>query len=89
METIMRFFALLAIAGLGVGPAVAKECRTPDLPEGVRVQLPAECKDPVRTGSGRTNEQARLRSDSGMIDLGNGTKVQIGGRVRAEMGVRR
>jgi hypothetical protein len=85
----MRLVALLAIAVLGAGSAVAKECRTPDLPEGVRVQLPAECANPVRTGSGRPNEQARLRSESGTIDLGNGTKVQIGGRVRAEMGVRR
>jgi hypothetical protein len=88
VETIMKFLAILALALIGAGSAVAKECRTPDLPEGVRVQLPAECRDPVRTGKGREPDQARLRSESGMIDLGNGTKVRIGGRAGIDMGTR-
>jgi hypothetical protein len=85
----MRLVVLFAMAMLGAGSAVAKECRTPDLPEGVRVQLPAECRDPIRTGTGRSDGRSHLRSEGGTIDLGNGTKLQIGGRVRAEIGVRR
>jgi hypothetical protein len=84
----MRFLPILALALIGAGPAVAKECRTPDLPEGVRVQLPAGCDNPVRTGTGRKDDETRLRAEGGMIDLGNGTKVRIGGRARFDMGAR-
>ena len=36
------------------GPALAKECRMPDLPPGVRVKLPPGCKDarPDRSARG-------------------------------------
>lgn len=67
------------------GSALAKECRMPDVPPGVQVELPPECKGVVRSKQAGEN----VRADGGFIDLGNGTKVRVGGRVRAEMGVRR
>jgi hypothetical protein len=89
-EMFMKLLlASLVLALAGTESAVAKECRMPDLRPGVRVQLPPGCKDPIKTGVDRADEQSRLRSDAGSIDLGNGTKVKVGGRVRAEVGIRR
>ena len=79
-------FSLLLIAS--AGPALAKECRTPDLPPGVKVRLPPGCDDPIRTGRFEAEKQKSLKADQGFIDLGNGTQVRIGGRVRAETGLR-
>ena len=69
--------------------ALAKECRTPDLSPGVKVRLPPGCDDPIRTGRFEAEKQKSLKADQGFIDLGNGTQVRIGGRVRAETGFRR
>ena len=83
----MRAFLCVAVLVVGTG-AVAKECRMPDLPPGARVAIPPECRDVVRAReSGSAG--ARLKAQQGFIDLGGGTSVLIGGRVRAEMGVRR
>jgi hypothetical protein len=75
-------------AGLLVGctmPAEARDCRPADPPPGVRVQLPAGCEarnpQPVR---GPEPPRAQAGRDPGFVDLGNGTTVRIGGRVRAE-----
>lgn len=68
------------------GPAAAKGCRIPDPKPGQPLQVPAECKDSVRP---RHRDTDALRSDPGAIDLGNGTTVRIGGRIRAETGWRR
>ncbi len=67
------------------GSALAKECRMPDLPSGAQVHLPPECKGVVRTKQGSEN----VKADGGFVDIGNGTKVRVGGRVRAEMGISR
>jgi hypothetical protein len=85
----MRHPTCLALLLIGVSPAAAKDCRIPDVPPGVRVQLPPGCDDPARLGAVKGAVQGRMRADNGFIDLGNGTQVRIGGRVRAEMGVRR
>ena len=84
----MRVSICLAVLLMGTGPAVAKECRMPDLPADVRVAIPPECKDAVRVGDSGS-AQWELKADRGFIDLGGGTKVRIGGRVRAEYGFRR
>ena len=86
----MRLPVLSAILLIGASSsALAKECRTPDLPPGVKVRLPPGCDDPIRTGRFEAEKQKSLKADQGFIDLGNGTQVRIGGRVRAEMGFRR
>jgi len=85
----MKLLPVLALSLLGAGPAVAKECRMPDLPPGVRVQLPPGCREPVGTAPAKQDAREALRGEAGFVDLGNGTKVRIGGRVRAETGFRR
>jgi hypothetical protein len=67
-------------------PALAKECRIPDPKPGQPIQVPAECKDSIRSKPQKTDA---LKSKEGVINLGYGTTLQIGGRVRAEMGLRR
>jgi hypothetical protein len=71
------------------GPALAKECRMPDLPSGAHVQLPPGCRDLIHAGRFDREKQDSINSSQGFIDLGNGTQVRIGGRIRAEVGVRR
>jgi hypothetical protein len=85
----MRLAIVFAVLLAGsVSSALAKECRTSDLPPGVQVQLQPGCKAPLRADRTEARNQDRLRANEGFIDLGNGTQVRIGGRVRAEMGVR-
>lgn len=67
-------------------PALAKECRIPDAKPGQPIRVPAECKEAY---SAKNQQLQASKSDPGAIDLGNGTTVRIGGRVRAEMGWRR
>jgi hypothetical protein len=78
--------ALIVAAG---SPALAKECRIPDARPGIRVQLPPECRNLVQSGRAEAERREALRSDRGFINLGNGTQVRIGGRVRVEAGGRR
>jgi hypothetical protein len=84
----MRVSSCLAVLLIGMSPAVAKECRMPDLPPGARVPIPAECKNMVRVKDSNP-AQEDLKAHRGFIDQGGGTKVRIGGGVRAEYGVRR
>ena len=84
----MRVSICLAVLLMGTGPAVAKECRMPDLPPGAHVAIPPECRDTVRVKDSNPT-QGGLKADRGFINLGGGTKVRIGGRVRAEYGFRR
>jgi len=86
----MRLPIFLAIVlGTVGGSALAKECRMPDVPPGVRVQLPPGCKDPLEARRLEAQRQESLKANQGFVDLGNGTQVRIGGRVRAEVGGRR
>lgn len=84
MRSFIAAFALVAAV-----PAAAKECRMPDVPPGVRVQLPHGCDRFDKAAAAKASEQGVAKGEAGFIDLGNGTKVRIGGRVRAEMGVAR
>jgi hypothetical protein len=61
----------------------------PDVPPGVRVQLPPECKEAAKRDTTRPSERNAVRSEQGFVDLGNGTQIRIGGRVRGELGVSR
>lgn len=86
----MKLLSATAVLLIATGGSVlAKECRMPDVPPGVRVQLPPGCKDPIRSGRLEAGRQDSLRANQGFIDLGNGTQVRIGGRVRVEAGARR
>ena len=84
----MRFSAFLALLTISAVPAVAKECRMPDVPPDVHVQLPPECQDRTRKREAEPANQGYLRAEQGFMALGNRTSVRIGGRARAEMGVR-
>jgi hypothetical protein len=84
----VRLF-VVPLALIAAGPAVAKECRMPDVPPGMRVQLPPGCDRQERSGATDSPRRSGLRSESGFVDMGNGTTVRIGGRVRVEMGASR
>ena len=71
------------------GPALAKECRIPDAPPGVRIQLPPGCEVSARGGTYDGEKPNHVRGNQGFVDLGNGTQIRVNGRVRAEVGVRR
>lgn len=82
----MRLPALLiGLLTLAAGSAAAKECRMPDLPPGVQVRVPPECRDVVK----QRTDDSHVKEAPVAIDLGNGTTVRIGGRVRMETSVRR
>ncbi len=83
----MRIPTFLVCLMTGLTPAVAKECRMPDVPPGVQVQVPPECKDRVRTRQPEAKKPDAVRADQGFIDLGSGTQIRFGGRVRGEVGV--
>lgn len=71
------------------GSALAKECRIPDVPPGVRIQLPPGCEVSARGGTYEGQKSNHVRGNEGFIDLGNGTQIRVNGRVRAEVGIRR
>jgi hypothetical protein len=85
MRLTISFAAILAAAG----PALAKDCRIPEAVPGIRAQLPPECRNAVQTGQGKAGRREALPAKEGFIDLGNGTQVRVGGRVRVETGYRR
>jgi len=75
----------LMLAG-AAAPALAKECRIPHLPPGMEVRVPPGCEEPLPTKRAQADKREALKEDQGFIDLGNGTQLRIGGRVRSEMG---
>ncbi len=68
------------------GPALAEDCRIPDPKPGQAIKVPDACKEAVRPKE--RNVQAS-KTKPGEIDLGHGTTLSIGGRVRGEMGWKR
>ncbi len=83
----MKFLTVLALSLLVLaGPVLAKDCRIPDPKPGEALKVPDACKEAVRPKE--QNLQA-AKGEPGMIDLGSGTTLRIGGRVRGEMAVRR
>ena len=86
----MRLPIILSLLFMGIGgPVLAKECRMPDLPPGMKVRLPPGCDEPLPAKRSKSEGRDSLNANNGFIDLGNGTQVRIGGRVRAETGFRR
>lgn len=80
--------SLTILALAGNAPAAAKECRMPKAPPGVALQVPPECRQAEASKRDTSRSPEHLRSGNGFIDLGSGTQVRIGGRVRAEAGFR-
>ena len=73
---------ILAALFAGGGLAAERPRLCPDtLPDGAHLPPQPGCV-------GRDREPTRGRGD-GFVDLGNGTRVRIGGRAAAEYGVRR
>lgn len=72
-----------------LSPAAAAECRFTDVPPGVRVKPPLGCEaSRTRTGpvpvQAPAAERQKVGRTPGFIDLGNGTELRIGGRVRVD-----
>lgn len=69
-----------------VAPAWGRDCRPVETAPGVRVPPPG-----CRAAADRSAKAAPAtpRRERGVIDLGNGTKIRIHGRVRIEGGVTR
>jgi hypothetical protein len=86
MRLLTVIAALLVCAGT---PALAKECRMPDVPLGVQVQVPSECRDLMHVRRMQAERQDSLKANQGFVDLGNGTQVRVGGGVRVEATGRR
>ncbi|MGO4526585.1 hypothetical protein AB4097_17185 [Microvirga sp. 2MCAF35] len=61
----------------------------PAVPPGVPVQVPPECRDRLQDRRAQEERQDSVRASNGFIDLGNGTQVRVGGRIRAEAAGRR
>ena len=70
---------------VGSVPAGARDCRPADAPPGVRAPLRPGC-EPAKTREIRQPDRDSVRAgrDPGFVDLGNGTTVRIGGRVRVD-----
>jgi hypothetical protein len=84
--------AVLMAGGItAAGAAGAKDCRMPDAPPGVRAPLPPGCPAPGGAAGPAKSADAPLKAGKspGFIDLGNGSEVRIGGRVRADTMYRR
>jgi hypothetical protein len=93
--TKVRAAAVLVLLVGGVTGAGAKEgardCRAPNAPPGVRVQVPPGCRQTAGAtapAKGADTMQKAGRTP-GFIDLGNGSEVRIGGRVRVDTIYRR
>jgi hypothetical protein len=77
--------AAFATALLATGSATAKECRlvVEALP-GVRAPATPGCPPADRATKPAPAERFQAGRDPGFFDLGGGTTVRVGGRVRAE-----
>jgi len=84
----LRLAAALVLPALAATAAAARECRPPpDAPPGVRVPPPPGClKNPPQAPRG---EALRAGRQDGFVDLGGGSSLRIGGRVRIDAAGRR
>ena len=83
--TRLRAVAVTVLSAAGIAGAEAKECRPPEAPPGVRVQAAPGCRPPVAAAPAKgTDAMQRAGTTPGFIDLGNGSEVRIGGRVRVD-----
>jgi len=76
--------AIAASLVLLAAPATAKECRTGGAPAlGGRAPAP-DCRLDKEGPPPAGRDGVRAGNSPGFVDLGNGTQVRIGGRVRAD-----
>ncbi len=82
---VWKALAVLSIVLGGIAPSLARDCRMPDAPPGVRVPKPLGC-DPAPPSNPKAKSSSAVRASPqpGFIDLGNGGQIRIGGRVRVE-----
>lgn len=85
MKIVSCLLMLLAMSTFPAGAAGAKDCRVPHPPGARAVKPPPGCDLPAKSDR---DAASRLKQDGGFVDLGNGTKVKIGGRVRVDVGAR-
>jgi hypothetical protein len=87
----VRAAAVAVLLAGSITGAGAKECRVPDAPPGVRAPLPPGCRAPGRAAPPAKGADAvqKAGKSPGFIDLGNGSEVRIGGRVRVDTMFRR
>jgi hypothetical protein len=80
--------SLVAVVALVGAASVAegRDCRVPEAPPGIRVQAPVGCEARVPPPARRPKPDAGLKASRqpGFIDLGNGSQLRIGGRVRVD-----
>ena len=85
----LRLALALVVPALSATAAAARDCRpSPDAPPGVRVPPPPGClkSPPPQAPRG---EALRAGRQDGFVDLGGGSSVRIGGRVRVDAAGRR
>ena len=76
-------FGLLVV---GAAPAIARDCRVPEAPPGVRVPPPPGCATaPPPIAKSQEPRSFRAGNPPGFFDLGNGSQVRIGGQVRVDV----
>jgi hypothetical protein len=80
------FVALVVLVG-AASAAEGRDCRVPEAPPGVRVQAPVGCEARVPPPASRPKPGAGLKASRqpGFIDLGNGSQLRVGGRVRVDV----
>jgi hypothetical protein len=80
---------VVCVFALVAAEAAAKECRPPaDWPPGVRPPAGRDCNGTAPPAK-PFREETRAGRDPGTIDLGNGSSVRVGGRVRVDAATRR
>jgi hypothetical protein len=81
---------VLGLVVVGSAPSLARDCRMPEAPPGVRVP-PAPGCETARPPLAKSQEPraARAGSTPGFIDLGNGSQLKVGGQVRVDVRGRR
>lgn len=83
LQTLLALPLLIAVCS----PALAKDCPVIDRRSGTQAERRPGCDIDRRAAQPAARES--LRAERGVVDLGNGTTVRIGGRVRAEAAGRR
>ncbi len=77
---------LAAAAVAAASAAAAKECKPPaDAPPGVRAPPAPGCAAGA-AAKPFAEEAARAGKEPGFVDLGNGSSLRVGGRVRVDVG---
>lgn len=81
----IRTALLIIMAMSGTAPAFAKDCRVPGAPPGISVQAPLGCELGRQVSpKPKTSQELRASREPGFLDLGNGSSLRIGGRVRVD-----